>query len=155
MSTCTTLHPCILVFSHAHLFLALCSDQRYFSGILSAMLSAFITFVYLEPLFVPVGLDLAMVALWILSICAGLVGMSLGVLIPTVLPGICFGVSLSLLVGTFLQFYHVLYLPVAGGILSLIGILLSTRYVVSPSCLPVLLVKSIAYLLFFPSKRGQ
>lgn len=102
-------------------------DQRFFSGALSAFLSAFITFVYLEPLFVPIGLDLAMVALWVLSIGAGLVGMSLGVLLPTVFPGICFGISLSLLVGTFLSYYHVLYLPVVGGGLSLIGILLSTR----------------------------
>jgi callose synthase len=104
-------------------------DQRFFSGVLSALVSAFITFVYLEPLFVPIGLDLAMVALWVLSIGAGLVGMSLGVLLPTVFPGICFGISLSLLVGTFLSFYHALYLPVVGGVLSLIGMLLSTRYV--------------------------
>lgn len=104
-------------------------DQRYFSGLLSAALIGFITFVFLEPLFVPVGLDLAMVALWVLSIGAGLVGMCLGVLLPTILPGICFGVPLSLLVGAFVGVSYDLYLPIAGGVFSLIGILLSTRYV--------------------------
>jgi len=102
-------------------------DQRYFSGVLSGILSCFITYVFLEPLFVPVGLELAMVALWVLSFGAGLVGLSLGVLLPAVLPGVCFGVSLSLLAGGLIGMYNVLYLPIAGGVLSLIGILLSTR----------------------------
>jgi hypothetical protein len=78
-------------------------------------------------MFVPVGLDLAMVALWVLSTGAGLVGMSLGVLLPTLLPGICFGVPLALLVGVFVGVSNALYLPVAGGALSLLGILFSTR----------------------------
>lgn len=112
-----------------HVSFLLYRDPRYFSGVLSAVISGFITYVYLEPLFVPVGLELAIVALWILSIAAGLVGMSLGVLLPAILPGVCLGVSLSLLVGAFLGMSQVLYFPVAGGALSLLGILLSTRYV--------------------------
>jgi callose synthase len=87
----------------------------------------FLTFVFLEPLFVPVGLDLAMVALWVLSINASMVGMSLGVLLPTLFPGLCFGVSLSLLVGSFLELSQSLYLPVVGGAAALIGAVLSTR----------------------------
>jgi callose synthase len=105
--------------------------------VLSAALSGFITYVFLEPLFVPVGLDLAMVALWVLSISAGSVGMCLGVLLPTILPGICFGVPLSLLVGAFIGVSYALYLPIAGGTASLIGILLSTRYV---TCLVLSLI---------------
>ena len=109
------------------------SDQRYFSGLLSAVASGFFTFVFLEPMFVPVGLELAMVALWILSICAGMVGMSLGVLLPTLLPGICFGFSLSLLVGSFMGVTQSYFLPLGGGICALVGILLCTRYVAPAS----------------------
>ena len=98
-------------FSHFQIFMSYSSDQRYFSGILSAILLGFLTFVFLEGLFVPVGLELAMVALWILSINAGAVGMSLGVLLPTLLPGICLGVSLALFVGSFLEVQNTLYLP--------------------------------------------
>jgi hypothetical protein len=78
-------------------------------------------------MFVPVGLDLAMVALWVLSGSAGLVGLSLGVLLPTLLPGICFGVSLALLIGVFADVSNALYFPVAGGILSFIGVLVTSR----------------------------
>jgi callose synthase len=94
---------------------------------LSAVLSGFLTYVFLEPLFVPVGLDLAMVALWVLSINASLVGMSLGVLLPTLLPGLCFGVSIALLVGSFLELANSLYLPVVGGACAIVGAILSTR----------------------------
>jgi callose synthase len=83
--------------------------------------------VLLKPLFVPVGLDLAVVALWILAINASLVGMSLGVLLPTLFPGICFGVSSVLLAGVFLGVANPLYLPVVGGVCALIGAILSAR----------------------------
>ena len=82
---------------------------------------------YLEPLFVPVGLDLAMVALWVLAINSSMVGMSLGVLLPTVFPGICFGSSIVLLVGTFCEIMHSLYVPIVGGVVALISAVLSTR----------------------------
>ena len=78
-------------------------------------------------MFVPVGLDLAIVALWVLSGCAGLVGLSLGVLLPTLLPGICFGISLALLVGVFAGVSNALFLPVSGGILSLVGVFIAFR----------------------------
>ena len=103
------------------------SDPRYFSGLLSAVVSGFLTFVFLEPLFVPVGLDLALVALWVLSINASLVGLSLGVLLPSLFPGLCFGVTFSLLVGSFLDLSYSLYLPVVGGACALLGALLSSK----------------------------
>lgn len=116
-------------FSHfVSCILHIFSDQRYFSGVLSAVLLGFLTFVFLEGLFVPVGLELAKVALWILSINAGLVGMSLGVLMPTVLPGVCLGVNVALFVGCFLGVQNSLFLPVVGGVAALVGVFLSTRY---------------------------
>jgi callose synthase len=104
-------------------------DTRYFSGILNGLLSGFLTYVFLEPLFVQVGLDLAVVVLWVLSLMASLVGMSLGVLLPTLFPGLCFGVNLALLIGAFLNSLSMngLYFPIAGGILALIGAFLSVR----------------------------
>ena len=106
-----------------------CRYPRYFSGMLSAVLSGFLTYVYLEPLFVPVGLDLAVVALWILAINASLVGMSLGVLLPTLLPGLCCGASISLLVGSLLEVSSSLFFPVVGGGCAIVGAIFSTRYV--------------------------
>ena len=78
-------------------------------------------------MFFPIGMNLAVVVLWIISIMTAAVGMSLGVLLPTIFPGICFGVNLSLLVGCFLNSHHSLYFPVAGGVLSLAGAFVSVR----------------------------
>ena len=84
---------------------------------------------FLEPLFVPVGLDVAIVVLWVLALMASLVGMSLGVLLPTLFPGLCFGASMALLCGAFLNNLSMdaLYFPVAGGLLALLGAFLSRR----------------------------
>jgi len=103
-------------------------DTRYFSGILSGILSGFLIYVFLEPLFFPVGLNLAVVALWILAILSAFVGMSLGVLLPTIFPGLCFGVNLALLAGCFVNSHNELYFPVAGGVLALAGATLSARW---------------------------
>jgi len=108
------------------------------------------TFVFLETMFVPVGLDLAIVALWFLSACAGLVGLSLGVLLPTLLPGICFGISLALLVGVFVGVSNALYLPVVGGILSLVGVFFASRYV--PNSLVVVFLFFLSHVSL---QRGQ
>lgn len=94
---------------------------------MTAVISGFFTYVFLEPLFVPVGLDLAMVALWILAINASLVGMSLGVLLPTIFPGFSFGAAVVLLVGTFLEVQNSLYLPIVGGAVALVASFLSAR----------------------------
>lgn len=100
---------------------------RYFSGLLSAALAGFLTFTFLEPLFVPVGLELANVALWVLALYASMVGMSLGVLLPTLCPGLCFGTSIALIVGCFMGMSTSLYFPVVGGIAALVGAVLSVR----------------------------
>jgi callose synthase len=102
-------------------------DARYFSGILTGILSGFLIYCFLEPLFFPVGLNLAVVALWVLAIMSALAGMSLGVLLPTLFPGLCFGVNLALLGGCFFNGHSVLYFPVAGGVLALAGALVSVR----------------------------
>jgi callose synthase len=95
--------------------------------LLFATLSGFLTYVFLEPLFVPVGLELANVALWVLAIFSSMVGMSLGVLLPTLCPGLCFGATLALLVGCFIEISEYLYFPVVGGVAALVGALLSVR----------------------------
>jgi callose synthase len=100
---------------------------RYFSGLLSGALAGFLTFTFLEPLFAPVGLELANVALWVLAIYASMVGMGLGVLLPTLCPGLCFGTSIALLVGCFMGITNSLYFPVVGGITALVGTVLSVR----------------------------
>jgi len=103
------------------------ANPRYFSGLLSAAIAGFLTYVFLEPLFVPVGLDLANVALWVLSLYSTMVGMSLGVLLPSLFPGLCFGATLALLVGCFMEVANTLYFPVVGGLAALVGALLSVR----------------------------
>uniref|UniRef100_A0A7S4EG16 1,3-beta-glucan synthase n=1 Tax=Pseudo-nitzschia australis TaxID=44445 RepID=A0A7S4EG16_9STRA len=110
---------------------ALSKDARYFSGILNGILSGFLIYVFLEPLFFPVGLNLAVVVLWVLAIMSSLVGMSLGVLLPTLFPGLCFGVNLALLAGTFLDGLAMnfsLYFPIVGGVLAVFGAFLSARW---------------------------
>lgn len=103
------------------------SQPRLFSGLLTAIVAGFLTFTYLQPLFFPVGLELAIVALHILSINAAFVGMSLGVLLPMICPGLCFGFAASLLVGSLATMEHSLYYPVTSIVLGVSGALLSAR----------------------------
>lgn len=103
------------------------SQQRLFSGFLTAVVSGFLTFAFLEPLFFPVGLEVAIVALFVLSINAALVGMSLGVLLPLICPGLCFGVAVSLLAGCLMTMSNPLYFPVTSAALGVVGALLSAR----------------------------
>jgi callose synthase len=103
---------------------------RFYTGLLLATCSGFLAFTYLEPLFLPVGMNLAVVALWILTFDAAMVGMSLGVLLPMVVPGICFGLALALLIGSLSTLLQPLYFPVTALVLALIGAIISARYVV-------------------------
>lgn len=105
------------------------SKPRLFSGVLAAAMSGFLSFTFLEPLFEPVGLELARVALYLLAINGALVGLSLGVMLPTVFPGLCFGASAALFVGSFGVASMPLYFPVVGGALALIAGTASIRYV--------------------------
>lgn len=107
-----------------------CRKPRLFSGLLSAVISGSLAFTFLEPLFVPVGMNLAVVALYVLAINAAAVGMSLGVLLPTVTPGASLGVALSLLIGTLVTFVEPLYFPIASAVLAIVGAVLSAWYVV-------------------------
>jgi len=97
---------------------------------LSTVFSGFLVYTYLEPLFVPIGLLTAMIFLYVLAALGGLVGMALGVLLPVLFPGICFGGSLALLGGTFgaIIGLHPLFFPVVGGVLALLSAILSARY---------------------------
>ena len=103
------------------------SQPRLFSGFQSALVSGFLTYTFLEPLFIPVGTEVAVVALYILSINAAFVGMSLGVLLPLVWPGISFGAAVSLYVGSLMTMSNQLYFPIATAVLGVIGALLSAR----------------------------
>ena len=103
-------------------------DTRYFSGILNGILSGFLIYAFLEPLFFPVGLNLAVVVLWLLAILSAVVGMSLGVMLPTLFPGMCFGANLTLLAGCFVNSsQNAMYFPIVGGILALAGAFVSVR----------------------------
>ena len=122
--------PILLITLCINFAIVISRDIRYFSGILTGILSGFLIYVFLEPLFFPVGLNLAVVALWVLSIMSAFVGMSLGVMLPTLFPGLCLGVNLALLSGCFVSSQYVLYFPVAGGVLALAGAYVSVRYVI-------------------------
>ncbi|GAX21844.1 hypothetical protein FisN_30Hh044 [Fistulifera solaris] len=93
------------------------SKPRLFSGILSALVSAFLVYTFLEPLFLPN--DTSMAFLNILTLMGGCVGMSLGVLLPSFFSGICFGTSVALLVASFLNLPQALLFPFLGGALAL------------------------------------
>ena len=98
-------------------------NQRQFSGIASAILSGFLTYTYLEPLFVSTGSDVAMVFLYLLVINAVMVGMSLGVLLPKPLAGFAWGCSMTVIVGAFVveavRFPY--YFPAVAGVLSVVA----------------------------------
>jgi callose synthase len=80
-------------------------------------------------LFKPVGMDLAIVALYVLSINAAFVGMCIGVLLPLIMPGVCFGSSLALVAGCLATVLHPYYFPISSLALAAIGAFVSARYV--------------------------
>jgi callose synthase len=94
-----------------------------------AGVAGFLTYAFLEPLFVPVGSETAMVFLYILTLNASLVGMSLGVLLPLVFPGVCLGGSLALLGVALSGVWNCYLFPVTGGVLAALFAVVSARYV--------------------------
>lgn len=92
-------------------------------------MSGFLTYTYLEPVFVQTGSDTAMVFLYLLVINAIMVGMSLGVLLPIPLAGVCWGCSVTLLVGAFLAetVKYTLYFPTVGGALAVLAAVACSR----------------------------
>lgn len=94
---------------------------------MTAIVGGFITYAYLEPIFSEVKADAATVFLYIVAIDGALVGMSLGVLIPMFLPGICFGLSFVLMVECLGTIHMDYFFPIAGTVLSILSLVLSAR----------------------------
>lgn len=92
-----------------------------------AGVSAFLTYAFLEPLFVPVGSETAMVLLDILTIHAACVGLSLGVLLPSVFPGVCLGASLALLGVALSGVWNAFLFPGVAAILAIALAIVSAR----------------------------
>eukprot|EP00978_Attheya_sp_CCMP212_P022455 scaffold67009_cov42-Attheya_sp.AAC.5 len=70
---------------------------------LTALTSSVLTFTFLDILFLGVGMQLAEVALYIMAVNSTLVGMSLGVLLPKLFPGICLGAEVALVIVSFIS----------------------------------------------------
>ena len=117
----------IRLFACFHSINFLRSQPRCTSGILTGLLGGCIAFSFLEPLFAAVGMPLATVALYTLSLGAACVGMCLGVLLPLILPGACFGATLSVLLGFFVPNFAMDYLNILCPSLTLLGALLSIK----------------------------
>lgn len=90
-------------------------------------MTGLLTYTYLQPLFFPVGMEIAIVALNTLSIGAALVGLSLGVLLPLIWPGLTFGVALALLIGALATISNNLYFPITSIVLAALGAIISAR----------------------------
>jgi callose synthase len=111
-------------------FVSLRRKRRLYSGFLFAGVAGFLTYTFLEPLFVPVGSEVALVFLDILTLNAALVGMALGVLLPLIFPGVCLGTSLALLGVALSGVWNVYLFPAVGATLSLLFAITSARYVI-------------------------
>ena len=72
-------------------------------------------------------MPLATVALHILAIGAACIGMCLGVLLPLVIPGVCFGASAAILIGFFMPNFAMLYMSIFCPTMALFGGLLSIK----------------------------
>jgi callose synthase len=70
-----------------------------------------------------------MVFLYLLCINGALVGMSLGVLLPVLFPGVCLGAALALLVAALFDMQSSYFFPAVGGVLAVLSATLSARYV--------------------------
>lgn len=90
-------------------------------------MAGFLTFTFLEPLFVPVGSETAMVFLYILALNGAAVGMALGVLLPLIFPGACLGASLALLGVAFAGVWNGYLFPVIAGVLAILLAVVSSR----------------------------
>lgn len=109
--------------------LTLHSNRRLNTGYLTALLSGFLTFTYLEPLFVPINSETAMVFLYILAFNGAMVGMSLGVLLPLVFPGACLGGMAALFLTSTSGLWNAFVFPISAGVLAVVLAISSARYV--------------------------
>jgi len=111
----------ILTVSNQQLSIIEKSNERLFSGVSAAVVSGALVFAFLEPLFAVVGIELAMVALYILVVSGSLVGLSLGVFLPTLFPGACAGVALTTFVASFFASSSSLFFTIIAPALACIG----------------------------------
>jgi callose synthase len=92
-----------------------------------AGVAGFVTYTFLEPLFVPVGSEIAMVFLYILAFDSAMVGMALGVLLPLVFPGVCLGALLGLLGVAMSSAWNAYLFPIIGAALAALFAIVSSR----------------------------
>lgn len=118
----------VLAFVVIWFFSSVSSKRRLYAGVLSAIFSGFLVYTFLEPLFVPVNSDTAMVFLYILTLNGSAVGMSLGVLMPSLFPGACFGGCVGLLGIVLSGTLNVYMSPIVCGVAAAVFAALSARY---------------------------
>ena len=112
-------------------------NERFASGMIAAVMSGMLCFTFLENMFYP-STEIAVAALYLVTLYGFFVGLSLGVLLPRLLPGAFFGVLLALtLCAVFpyalpLSFYGCFF-PIAGVVLGAAGAFASYRYVLNGS----------------------
>jgi hypothetical protein len=70
-----------------------------------------------------------MLFLYILTIDSAMAGMALGVLLPLIFPGVCFGTLLAVLSVTVSSLWNPYLFPIIGTVLASIFAIVSSRYV--------------------------
>ena len=95
-----------------------------------AGVAAFVTYTFLEPLFVPVRSEIAMVFMYILVFDSAMVGLALGVLLPLIFPGVCLGALVGLLGVVISSTWNAYLFPIIGAVLASIFAIVSSRYVI-------------------------
>ena len=92
-----------------------------------AGVAAFVTYTFLEPLFVPVRSEIALVFMYILVFDSAMVGMALGVLLPLIFPGVCLGALIGLLGIVMSSTWNAYLFPITGAVLAAIFAIVSSR----------------------------
>lgn len=103
------------------------ADPRLHAGLQAGVLCGSLSFIYLDPLFVSVEMDLAKVTPYILAIIATFVGIALGTLLPKIFPGASLGVVLALVASCFGAPYFRIIGPTAATIGVLITMFLKSE----------------------------
>ena len=93
---------------------------------LSAVMSGFLCFTFLEPMFFPSN-ELARLTLYMVALIGGAVGLSLGVLLPKYMPGAMFGAVLALMIGALFVIRSTLYFPITALVLAAAGAFASSK----------------------------
>jgi callose synthase len=101
--------------------------RRLYSGFMFSGVAAFVTYTFLQPLFVPVRSEIAMVFMYILVFDSAMVGMALGVLLPLIFPGVCLGALVGLLGVVMSGTWNAYLFPITGAVLAVILAIVSSR----------------------------